>query len=59
MNSAWYALSMVGIFLVIRWYIMNDGADANGGKGFLAMKREQKPRKLKRDRVKFSLDNVR
>ena len=44
MNSFYYGLGLLGILVIIHWYIINDGKGQNDGSlGFLAFKSPQPP----------------
>jgi hypothetical protein len=48
MAGIYFALCMIGVVLVIRWYIANDGLkDGEPTKGFLAMRKPTEKEKKK------------
>lgn len=60
MDSVWYGLAIVAIYIVIHWYILNDGMTGGETKGVLAMKPpDQGPAVIyRRKRGRFSMKNV-
>ena len=38
MQGLYYAIFVVSVLVVIRWYIQNEKSGSDGGKGFLAMR---------------------
>jgi hypothetical protein len=60
MSSVWYGLSIVGVAIVIFWFIQNDALTDGQTKGIFAMKPPggRAARKRRRKRAKFSLKDV-
>ncbi len=53
MNSIWYGLAMVAIFVLVHWFVTNDSLPDGETKGIFAMKL---PRAVRpKGRPKFSL----
>jgi hypothetical protein len=59
MDSIWYGLSMVAIYIVVHWFITNDKLPEPETRGFLAMKPPVARRGPREPRPKFSLENRR
>ncbi len=61
MNSAWYGLAMVAIFIVVYWLITNDSLPDGKTKGLFAMKLPGRAGVIRRSRKrpKFSPKDVR
>lgn len=57
MDSVWYGLSIVAIYILLHWYIINDGMTGGETKGLLAMKPPDMgpARVYRRKRERFSM----